>query len=810
VGRSDLIATARVATRQMKRHRGSTVLLALLVAAPVALATWSMSILPSVNPTAADQIAGQLGEADIRLFGSPLVVPENLPAGSVVEKVQFSTEPIDVDGQLINVNVRRLQTDAALEQSRSVLVSGRWPKAFREAAVSPRMAKDLRLQEGASIRVGDTARMIVGIVRSPLNRNGDDVRVAEPAVDSQRSYSELLVRLPAGSNVEQVATSITSGGSESRASFVGVNSSDNGVSLLAELLPLTEVVLIAAALFTMTAARQRRMLGLMSALGASARQCALVVLSHAALVGVIGTALGVGVGLAIATAFRQWLANRQSFVADSLRVPVGWVALSALLAILALLAAAARPAIAAGRESVAASFNNGSRTTRKNPISWVRIAIGFVLGIAALVLANRTKDVVHVLAIIGCLIVLALSLGMASERVFGHLADRSSGMRPSVRMALRGLARSRGRTGPLTIALVAALTLSVMMLTILGSNAAHSRATYKPALEESQVLISAQSQVAADAVAKAIGAPVAVPLRVALVPDSAIPGLKRSSSSGQSNAAGIPAEVYGPSKTKNGQTTFELGGTVGIVRPVDIGTHTSAKEAAGDLAAGKAVVLSPGLLRDDGVGVQPGEIDIAGVEHVGTARPRYRAMPAVLISPETAAAHGLVVDTATPFVFLARASSPLTEQQRQAALVAVQPFRLTTLDFETGYHDKGATVRNVLSLFAVLFSLGLIALITALTISESAKVSAVLASIGASPRIRRTQAATTTGAVAAVASIAAAPVGIVLAAVANEGKALRPPLGLLALMLLGLVVVAGLSGPLFTRNAPSIVRQRDV
>ena len=769
-----------------------------------------MSLLPTVNPTAADQIAGQLGNADFRMFGSQLVVPENLPTGSMVEMVQFSPEPIDVDGQPISVIVRRLQPDATLEQSRSVLLSGRWPNTATEAAVSPRMAKDLRLREGASIRVGEAARIIVGIVRSPLNRNGYDVRVVEASVDSPRSYSELLVRLPVGSRVEQVMASITSGASDSRASYAGVNSSTNGVSLLAELLPLTEVVLIAAALFTVTAAKERRMLGLMSAVGASARQCALVVLSHAALVGVIGSALGVGVGLAIATAFRQWLSGRQSFVADSLRVPVGWVALSVVLAVLALVAAAARPAIAAGRESVAASFHQGSRTTHKSPTSWVRIAIGMALGVATLVFANRAKDTVRVIAILGSLILLVVSVGMLSERVFAHLADRSSGMRPSVRIALRDLARSRGRTGPLTIALVAALTLSVMMLTVLSSSAAHSRATYQPALEQSQVLIAAQSQAAADAVAKAIGASTAFPLRAAFVPDAVLTGLVRSSSSVQSSTAGIPAEVYGAPKTKNGVTTFELGGTVGIVRPEDVGSYTSAKYAANDLAVGKAVVLSPGLLRNDGVVVQPGEITIGGVEHVGTARPRYRAMPAVLISPETAAAHGLIVDTATPLAFLARASSPLTEPQRQAALVAAQPFRLTRLDFETGYHDKGATVRNVLSLFAVLFSLGLIALITALTIAESAKVSAVLASIGASPRMRRSQAATTTGAVAAIASVAAAPVGVVLAAVANEGTPLHPPFSLLGAMLLGLVIVAAFAGALFTRNAPSVVRQRTV
>lgn len=809
MGRSDLVATARVAARQMKRHRGSTVLLALLVAAPVALATWSLSILPTVNPTAADQINGQLGDADIRMFGSPLMVPENLLAGSVVELVQSSSEQVDVDGELVGVNVRRLQPGATLEQSRSVLLSGRWPHTAGEAAVSPRMAKDLHLREGAAIRFGDTDRTIVGIVRTPLNRNGYDVRVVEAPVDTQRSSSELLLRLPAGSNVEQVA-SMTTGAAESRAGYAGVNRSDNGVSLLAELLPLTEVVLIAAALFTVTAARQRRMLGLMSAVGASARQCALVVLSHAVLVGVIGSTLGVGLGLAIAMAFRQWLAGRQAFVADSLRVPIGWVALSALLAILALVAAAARPAIAAGRESVAASFHQGSTTTRKPPTSWVRIAIGVALGVAALIFASSAKDTVHVIAILGSLILLVVSVGVASERVFDHLADRSSGMRPSVRMALRDLARSRGRTGPLTIALVAALTLSVMMLTVLSSNAAHNRATYQPALEEAQVLIGTQSQAAADAVARAFGGPAALPLRAALVSDAALTGLVRSSSSVQSSTAGIPAEVYGEPKTKNGVTTFELGGTVGIVRPEDIGSFTSAKDAANDLAVGKAVVLSPGFLRNDGVVVHPGEINIAGVEHVGTARPRYRAMPAVLISSETAAAHGLVVDAATPFAFLARAPSPLTAQQRQAAIVAAKPFRLTTLDFETGYHDKGATVRNALSLVAVLFSLGLIALIAALTISESTKVSAVLASIGASPRMRRSQAAATTGAVAVIACLAAAPVGIVLAAVASNETPLSPPYGLLGSMLLGLVVVAGLSGALFTRNAPSVVRQRAV
>jgi putative ABC transport system permease protein len=808
MGRSDLVATARVAARQMKRHRGSTVLLALLVAAPVALATWSMSILPTVNPAAADQIAGRLGKADLRGFGSPLAVPDNLPAGSVVELVHFSPEPIDVGGELISVNVRRIQPEAMLEQSRSVLLSGRWPNTAGEAAVSPRLARDLRLREGASLGIGDTARTIVGIVRTPLNRNGYDVRVVEAPVDSQHSYSELLVKLPAGSNAEQVTTSMTSGTWESRVGYAGVNRSDNGVSLLAELLPLTEVVLIAAALFTVTATRQRRMLGLMSAVGASARQCALVVLSHAALVGVIGSTFGVGVGLAIAAAFRQWLAGRQAFVAESLRVPVGWVALSTLLAILALVAAAARPAIAAGRESVAASFNQGVRTSHKPPTSWVRIAIGLALGVAALVFANGAKDGVRVVAILGSLILLVVSVGIASERLFAHLSDRSSGMRPSVRIALRDLARSRGRTGPLTIALVAALTLSVMMLTILGSNEAQSRATYRPALEQSQVLIAAQSQAAADAVAKTIGSPDALAMRAALIPDAALSSVSRSSSSVQSSTAGIPAEVYGAARMKKGVTTFELGGTVGIVRPDDVGMFTSAKDAANDLAAGKAVVLSPGLLRNDRVEVHPGEISIAGVEHLGTARPRYRAMPAVLISPETAAAHWLVVDTATPVSFLARAASPLTAQQRQDALVAAQPFRLTTLSFETGYHDKGATVRNVLSLAAVLFSLGLIALIAALTIAESAKVSAVLASIGASPRMRRSQGAATTGAVAAIASISAAPVGIVIAAVANNGTPLRPPYVLLAAMLLGLVVVAGFAGALCTRSAPSMVRRR--
>jgi putative ABC transport system permease protein len=810
MARPDLIATARVAARQMKRHRGSTVLLALLVAAPVALATWSMSILPTLNPTAADQVAGLLGNADFRMAGSGLVVPQNLPAGSMTEMVESSTEPIEVNGKLISVNVRRLQPEATLDRSRSVLVSGRWPNTADELVVSPRMANDLRLREGGSVRIDDKARTVIGIVRSPLSRNGYEVRTVADSLDSKRGYSELLVRLPVGSNVEQVTASITSGFAESRSSYAGASSSDNSITLLAELLPLSEVVLIAAALFTVTATRQRRMLGLMSAVGASARQCALVVLSHAALVGVIGSALGVGAGLVIAEAFRQWLSGRQAFVADSLRVPIGWVVLSAVLATAALLAAAARPAIAAGRESVAASFQQGAKAASKPPASWARVAFGLTLGVAILVLADAAKDAARVVGVVAGLIVLVISAGIASEKVFAHLAAQAAGMRPAVRMALRDLARSRGRTGPLTIALVAALTLSVMMLTVLSSNAAQTRATYQPALEESQVLISAQSQAAADAVALSIGAPRAVPLRAALVPDSAVPGMQRSTRSVESSAAGIHAEVYESSTMTNGGTLLKLGGTVGVVRTEDVDQFTSSKNAVDDLAEGKAVVLSSGLLRADVVMVQPGEINISGVEHVGKVRPRYRAMPAVLISPETAVAHGLTVDSATPFAFVARASSPLSEQQRQAAFAAAQPFRLTRLDFETGYHDKGATVRNVLSLFAVLFSLGLIALIAALTISESAKVSAVLASIGASPRMRRSQAATTTGAVAAIASIAATPVGIVLAAVANEGTPLSPPFGLLGGMLFGLVAVAGLSGALFTRNAPSVVRQRAV
>jgi putative ABC transport system permease protein len=128
--------------------------------------------------------------------------------------------------------------------------------------------------------------------------------------------------------------------------------------------------------FNMTVLQRMRELGMLRTLGASRRMATESVLTEALAIGVCGTALGLGVGLALASGLVALMRGLDVPV-GSLHVSVGGAIVAAVLGIVVTLVGAFWPARRAGRTSPIRAVTGGA-LTRERP-SKRRLVIGLAL-----------------------------------------------------------------------------------------------------------------------------------------------------------------------------------------------------------------------------------------------------------------------------------------------------------------------------------------------------------------------------------------------------------------------------------------------
>jgi putative ABC transport system permease protein len=139
--------------------------------------------------------------------------------------------------------------------------------------------------------------------------------------------------------------------------------------------------------FSITAAQRQRENALLRALGASRRQVTWSMLIEAAVVGLIGSALGLLCGVGLASGIKSLLgALDYEIPARGLAVETPTVFITVVAGLLASLVAALGPAIGAGRVPPVAAMSDAVLEKVRNVRGRVAVAIGFaVLGIAAIV-----------------------------------------------------------------------------------------------------------------------------------------------------------------------------------------------------------------------------------------------------------------------------------------------------------------------------------------------------------------------------------------------------------------------------------------
>ncbi|WP_182874035.1 FtsX-like permease family protein [Microbispora sp. H10670] len=597
---------------------------------------------------------------------------------------------------------------------------------------------------------------------------------------------------------------------------------------------LLQVVLAAGPAFAVGRRRRAREFALVAAQGGSPAQLRLIALADGLLFGVAGTVTGGAIGIAavpLATPALELWANA---LVDAFTVPWISVALVAALGVAAGVLAALAPALGAGRTDAAAVLS-GRRERRRDRAG--RPLLGAVLVVAGLAAtAVSTRQSLHWIAASALLTQLGLvALVPALVRAVGRAAAR---LPLPLRFAVRDAVRNRGRTVPA----VAAVMTTVVVLTATGVAWRASAVSPLPFLRDLPQGPAGSLQVSASDLTPQLWDRV----RAAVVRELPA-GVPLVEGRALATKTGVPLGVTLPEpvKSENQQVVFMEGGSGGLLAGDEsllryvLGRDDP--EAVAALRAGKAVVLNPATVRKGRIRADVIRQDARPLNTPETislpavgVRPTGQGWARVVVAPEAAEKAGYGTVTTLLAVNPAdHRTSPETADRITAAVEAITPHAMVRLETPRGPVDDSVALL-VLAVAATVLVLGMTFVATALAAAEARPDLETMAAVGAAPRTKRAVVAgqalviallgTTVGVLAGLppgAAATRAPSGLYrpLTMVRPDGVPVvvhpRPPAllltvpwSLIALLVVGLPLLAALGGAVFTRSRLPLPRRR--
>lgn len=789
----------RIARRTARRSLGRTVLVASLVAAPVLGATFLDTAFRTADLTGEAKAEREMGAADATLSVTPYtritVVGGNgvsteqdvvqrdpatvrpaalLPPGSrLVRTVPRQTVTFAVGDRVTLAGAEQLDTRDPVTAGRLALRSGRLAAAPDEVALSPSLADRLGAGVGEEVRLARGAALrVVGLAADPSCRSCQ-LAAGLPGwtgVPGDRS-DDYLVDLPDGAVVDRALRNALAGSGVLLVPRDALlhpeqwaepgDSTYQDTTLLAIVvlvvgIGMLEIVLLAGAAFAVAARRQVRDAALVLSNGGRRADVRRMLLAQGAVLGVVG-AVG-GLALGVGTVLAAWSPLQRLTDQDFAGLVVSPRDLAVIggIGVLSGIAAAVVPAWSASRVPVVAALaGRYGRPTRARSRITAAATAATVLGLvlAAVVswlwaAARRAAEgdpggdpgLLYPLGMLAGFGIAMIGLTVLAPTLVA-LAGRLAGRLPLTgRLAVRDAARQRHRTGPAVGAVMVAVAGSVAVAFAVASYDEHDRDMYVPKLPAgwASVYLSyggtpagVQDELAlVRAAATELPATSAVPVETAVPIDPA-------------------ARNYGGASWDYDQATPCTGsGQVGV------GTATAgliagvrAAEAGAALAAGKAVVTDPCLIRDGTATllITEPERSADGTPDPGRTAERRVRVPAVLlpsvarglpsgaIGTRAATAAGLTGQASQVVLPTNRMPTDAEEDRARAALGLLG----SNLQVERGY---GAPyLGGFLALIggAGLVTLAGVAISVSLSAAEGRADLATLAAVGAPPRRRR-------------------------------------------------------------------------
>lgn len=748
---------------------------------------------------------GQPGEATFGTATTMITLPGSDPSlAADVAAIRHRYGTVDVianenlgTGSTQDVQLRAENPRAAFGSPMLALVSGRYPAAPGQVALTGAVADLYGVSRGGVVRLAGRSWRVTGIVRNPSNLL-DEFALVEPGQVTDPTQVSILLDAPGGS-----IRGLPSAAVVSYPGSGGSGISPAVLALAASMLGLVFVGLIAVAGFTVMARRRLRALGMLSSLGATGRNVRLVMVANGAVVGVAAAVVGAVAGFGAWLAYVPRLQAAAGHVIDPLALPWLVIITGMALAVITAMLAARHPARTVARVPVVAALSGHPppakavhRSARK----------GLTTLAAGLVLLLMTDGVGGPGARLTGLIATATGMCLLAGVLVTALGGVGGPRSPvAVRIALRDLARYRARSGAALAAVSFAVFLA--MVFILGASFRFSMALdwTGPNLTSSQLIVYTNPR-----------APAALHSEVTTL-------------TSQLRAQGpLPLYTAVPAHPGSGPgtsatlvqagTLANFSGTVYVATPALLAWYGIRQNEIS--ASTDVLTMRPGLasepdmhltncsspLVSDGTCPASAAISDPVIQSFG-ALPSGTAAPNTVITM-----HAVQALHATLLLngWLVQTPKPLTPVQISSArsAVAAAGGTVETKSGQLGLSQisSGATAAGILIAVGVLvMSVGLIR-------SESAGDLRTLAAIGASRRTRRTITSTTAGALALLGAVLGSAVAfatIVAWAPADLGGTLANiPWADVLLILAGLPVAAAVAGWLLGGRQPPLISRQ--
>lgn len=798
-------AMARWAWRMFRREWRQHLIMLSLITVAVAGTVIGSAVAVNASPpvTAGFGTANHLVHldgADPRLSRDLAALRSRFGALDVIEDQQVAT------GLSQGVQLRTQNPDGPYGSPLLALVSGRYPSAAGQVAVTGALGSALDLRIGGTWHDGGHALSVVGIVEDPQNLPDSFALVAPGQLGPSGPLGAPdSVTVLFDASAAQLAAAPLPGGMTAQSPQPPNGIAPAVIVLAVAVLALVFTGLVSVAGFAALARRRQRALGMLAALGATERDVRLVILADGAMVGAVGAAAGALLGLAAWIGYAPRLSTSAGHLVPWTALPWWLVGAAMLLAVASSILAARQPARAAAAMPVVSALSD--RPTAPMPAHRSAAAPLVLLVGAPVLLATSGGWGGHggrsTLFQLGGLLLSALGLALAAPFAVARLAGPARRVPPAARLALRDLSRYRVRSA----AALAAGSLAVMiaMLVTLITTGRYSDPVdyFGPNLPSNQLVVYAPGDG---------------------------PG------TGRDPNGGAPTQHTATLQRQAGAIAAALGSDdVLALDPVEADLmYKTAQKTSGD--SGSLYLATPAVLAHYGIdqsSIPPTTLLItsrSGLEGLSglfllhgdfrnpnapTAEapdPSVQTLPALpsdtsdpnLMVTEFAV-RTLKLTVAPTSAWLIQTPRPLTAAQvtaaRQRALAA-------GMTIETRSEAPSlAQVRNDATATGILIALGVLAMMVGLIRAESSDDLRILSATGARGRTRRGITATTAGTLALLAASGGTAVAY-LDTAAFFGSEFPQRLGQvpttdLLLVLIGLPVVAAVGGWLFSGREPS-------
>jgi len=736
----------------------------------------------------------------------------------------IENETLSVPGSVTTYSLRAQDPHGAFGQPMLSLVTGHYPRAAGQIALTSGVASELHLNVGDTWRAGGSARRVVGIVTNPQNLLDEFALVAPGQVSAPTLVTVLFDAPGANGSLDQNVTSRQSAAAANVLNPVTI-------SLAAATLGMLLIALVSVGGFTVLAQRRLRSIGMLGAQGATNANVRLVVVANGLATGAVGAVAGFALGLAAWLAYRPRAEASAHHVIGAFRLPWLVIFVSMALAVLAACLAAVQPARAIARVPVVAALA-GRPPAPRQARRWagptgvgLLVLAFFLIGLASEQATSPAAETGNkstlFLALIVGLIVLCAGVVLVAPTCLALLARAARRAPIVVRLAVRDLARYRARSG----AALGAISLSVLIAVIICVTAAARFGNpvdyVGPNLTSNQLIVYPQEAATtpnAPCLHEPGGCPTLTGAQVAKLASEArgIAASLGSRNVVRLEAADAALQRAAPGRPWDGPVYVA---TAQLLRAYSI----SAAQVSPDA---EILTMRPGLAGLTRLQFLYGARKFGPPGSNSPCPPSYcRANPKIQqvsgLPSGTSAPNTVITEhavrqfhlTTTAAGWLIQTPDPLTAGQISATQHAAAAAGLTA---ETRNSiPASAEILDVATVFGILLALGILAMCVGLLRSETASDLRTLTATGAGSRARRAICAATAGALALVGAVAGVVAGYIAAIGFFRASHLDTlsslssiPVANLLLILLGMPAAAVLGGWLLAGREPSAIGRR--